>query len=63
MLEAEALETQILYPDGIKISKVEEETSYQRSLSTVETANKVIEETLVGDTVEWFKTWHARYLE
>ena len=51
MLEAEALETPMLYPDSIKQANGKEENYYQRSLPTVKPAPKGLEETLAGVTI------------
>ena len=41
----------MLSPDGIKRVKGEEETSYQRSLPTVEPDRKGLQETSAGDII------------
>ena len=51
VLEAEALETPMLYPDSIKQANGKEENYYQRSLPTVKPAPKGLEETLAGVTI------------
>ena len=53
----------MLSPGGIKKAKGEEENSYQRSIPMFDPAHKGLEETLSGETIEWIKIWHARYLE
>ena len=62
MLEAEALETPMLYPDSIKQANGKEENYYQRSLPTVKPAPKGLEETLAKETIEWIKICNTRYV-
>ena len=52
VLEVEALETPMLYLDGIKRAKGEEETTYPQSISPIEPVTKLIEEMSADDAVE-----------